>query len=217
MVTPMAAKPKRSASAKTSAKTPAGSALAAPVAEKPAAKKPAVKLPPVDAKTLGQIVDLANRVADSAVKRRDPQLEIPARTLSNVRFNKARKIIEMGGQTNSRQLFNLSQAKSYMQTLLVATGCKALIDQQKNEGGLGMVDADAAGEGLEKNRLSSAGRGGDEASLAHTQRSDEIDGARCEFGVPWCFQKDAAVGEKRCEFVELQRGLPLAGGNVFDE
>ncbi|RLS81848.1 MAG: DNA topoisomerase VI, partial [Planctomycetota bacterium] len=119
----MAAKPKRSASAKTSA----GSALAPP-----AAKKPAVKLPPVDAKTLGQIVDLANRVADSAVKRRDPQLEIPARTLSNVRFNKARKIIEMGGQTNSRQLFNLSQAKSYMQTLLVATGCKALIDQQKS-------------------------------------------------------------------------------------
>ncbi|MSR25829.1 MAG: DNA topoisomerase VI, partial [Planctomycetaceae bacterium] len=128
----MAAKPKRSASAKTSAKTSAGSALAAPVAEKPAAKKPAVKLPPVDAKTLGQIVDLANRVADSAVKRRDPQLEIPARTLSNVRFNKARRIIEMGGQTNSRQLFNLSQAKSYMQTLLVATGCKALIDQQKS-------------------------------------------------------------------------------------
>jgi adenylyl-sulfate kinase len=131
MVPPMAAKPKRSASAKTSAKTPAGSALAAPVAEKPAAKKPAVKLPPVDAKTLGQIVDLANRVADSAVKRRDPQLEIPARTLSNVRFNKARKIIEMGGQTNRRQLFNLSQAKSYMQTLLVATGCKQLIEQQK--------------------------------------------------------------------------------------
>lgn len=128
MVPPMAAKPKRSASTKT----PAGSAQAAPAATKPAAKKPAVKLPPVDAKTLGQIVDLANRVADSAVKRRDPQLEIPARTLSNVRFNKARKIIEMGGQTNSRQLFNLSQAKSYMQTLLVATGCKALIDQQKS-------------------------------------------------------------------------------------
>jgi DNA topoisomerase-6 subunit A len=37
----------------------------------------------------------------------------------------------MGGQTNRRQLFNLSQAKSYMQTLLVATGCKQLIEQQK--------------------------------------------------------------------------------------
>ena len=37
----------------------------------------------------------------------------------------------MGSQKNRRHLFNLSQAKSYMQTLLVATGCKSLIDQQK--------------------------------------------------------------------------------------
>jgi DNA topoisomerase VI subunit A len=89
------------------------------------------KLPPIDLKTLGLIVDLADEVAAAAEKRRDPHLEIPTRSLSNVRFNKSRKIIEMGGQTNRRQLFNLSQAKSYMQTLLVATGCKALIDQQK--------------------------------------------------------------------------------------
>jgi DNA topoisomerase VI subunit A len=91
----------------------------------------AVKLPPVDVKTRSLIVNLADEVASAAEKRRDPHLEIPTRSLSNVRFNKSRKIIEMGGQTNRRQLFNLSQAKSYMQTLLVATGCKQLIEQQK--------------------------------------------------------------------------------------
>ena len=96
-----------------------------------AAATTAVKLPQVDVKTLGLIVDLADEVASAAEKRRDPHLEIPTRSLSNVRFNKSRKIIEMGGQTNRRQLFNLSQAKSYMQTLLVATGCKQLIEQQK--------------------------------------------------------------------------------------
>ena len=85
-------------------------------------------LPPVDRKTRKLIIDLANDVAVAAEKRRDPHLDIPARSLSNVRFNKSRKIIEMGGQKNRRQLFNLSQAKSYMQTLLVATGCKSLID-----------------------------------------------------------------------------------------
>ena len=93
------------------------------------ASKP--KLPPVDIKTHRLIVQLADGVVTAAEKRRDPQLSIPTRSLSNVRFNKSRKIIEMGTQTNCRQLFNLSQAKSYMQTLLVATGCKALIDQQK--------------------------------------------------------------------------------------
>jgi len=88
-------------------------------------------LPPVDKKTRKLIVGLADEVEKAAEKRRDPHLDIPTRSLSNVRFNKSRKIIEMGGQKNRRHLFNLSQAKSYMQTLLVATGCKSLIDQQK--------------------------------------------------------------------------------------
>ncbi len=98
---------------------------------KSTSKAPAEKLPPVDLKTRKLIMGLADEVAAAAERRRDPSLDIPARTLSNVRFNKARKIIEMGSQKNRRQLFNLSQAKSYMQTLLVATGCKQLIDQQK--------------------------------------------------------------------------------------
>ncbi len=37
----------------------------------------------------------------------------------------------MGGGKNNRELFNLSQAKSYMQTLLVGSGCKRLIEQGK--------------------------------------------------------------------------------------
>jgi DNA topoisomerase-6 subunit A len=37
----------------------------------------------------------------------------------------------MGKNTNRRQLFNLSQAKSYMQTMLVASGAKQLIEQGK--------------------------------------------------------------------------------------
>ena len=37
----------------------------------------------------------------------------------------------MGSGTNRRELFNLAQARSYMQTLLVASGCKQLIEQGK--------------------------------------------------------------------------------------
>lgn len=95
------------------------------------AKPPRVKLPPVDEKTRKLIVGLADGVATAAARQRDPHLDIPTRSLSNVRFNKSKRIIEMGSQKNCRQLFNLSQAKSYMQTLLVASGCKQLIDQQK--------------------------------------------------------------------------------------
>src|SRR5690606_7730039 len=41
------------------------------------------------------------------------------------------RILEMGSAKNRRQLFDLSQAKSYMRTMLVASGTKRLLDQGK--------------------------------------------------------------------------------------
>lgn len=84
-----------------------------------------------DRKTLGSIRGLADTVVQSAERGRAPYVDIPSRSLSNVRFNKSKRIIEMGNGTNRRELFNLAQARSYMQTLLVASGCKQLIDQGK--------------------------------------------------------------------------------------
>jgi DNA topoisomerase-6 subunit A len=84
-----------------------------------------------DRKTLGSISDLADTVIQSAERGRAPYVDIPSRSLSNVRFNQSKRIIEMGSGTNRRELFNLAQARSYMQTLLVASGCKQLIDQGK--------------------------------------------------------------------------------------
>jgi DNA topoisomerase-6 subunit A len=91
-----------------------------------------------DKKTRGEIVRLAGEVIETASRQRDLHLEIPSRSLSNVRYNKSKRFIEMGKSTNRRQLFNLSQAKSYMQTLLVANGCKGLIDRGKTNSIRGM-------------------------------------------------------------------------------
>jgi len=44
----------------------------------------------------------------------------------------------MGKNTTRRQLFNLSQAKSYMQTMLVASGATQLIEQGKTTSIRGM-------------------------------------------------------------------------------
>ena len=92
---------------------------------------PRADMSPRDKKTLSQIKGLADDVLAAAEKSRDPSLDIPARSLSNVRYNKTKRFIEMGSGKNRRQLFNLSQAKAYMQTMLVASGCKQLIDQGK--------------------------------------------------------------------------------------
>ena len=84
----------------------------------------AVTLTSKDKKTLGSIRGLADGVVQSAERGRAPYVEIPSRSLSNVRFNQSKRIIEMGGGANRRELFNLGQARSYMQTLLVGSGCK---------------------------------------------------------------------------------------------
>lgn len=85
-----------------------------------------------DKRTMGALRELATQVVEFAERSRAPHMDIPSRSLSNVRFNQSRKIIEMGSGSNRRELFNLSQAKSFMQTVLVASGCKQLIEQGKS-------------------------------------------------------------------------------------
>jgi DNA topoisomerase-6 subunit A len=93
--------------------------------------KKKVKLPPRDKKTLTELNGLADGVVTAANRRGDLHVDIPARSLSNVRYNRRKQFIEMGRNTNRRQLFNLSQAKSFMQTMLVASGATQLIEEGK--------------------------------------------------------------------------------------
>lgn len=83
------------------------------------------KLNAPDRRTYERIVGLADGVVKAADSAKDPALKIPARTLSNVKYNQKKRIIEMGEGKNERQLFNLNQAKSYMQTMWVASGCES--------------------------------------------------------------------------------------------
>jgi DNA topoisomerase-6 subunit A len=94
-------------------------------------QKTASELNPRDRKTMDSIVGLADGVVKLAGRGRVPYVDIPSRSLSNVNYSKRRKILEMGSSTNRRELFNLAQARSYMQTLLVGSGCKQLIEQGK--------------------------------------------------------------------------------------
>ena len=97
-----------------------------------ATKKAApVKLSARDKKTNDSLVGLADKVVTAAKNRKDPYVEIPSRTLANVHYSPRKRILEMGSAKNRRQLFDLSQAKAYMRTMLVASGCKKLIMQGK--------------------------------------------------------------------------------------
>jgi DNA topoisomerase-6 subunit A len=89
------------------------------------------KLTPQDKKTLASLKSLADGVVQVAERSRPPHMDVPSRSLSNARYNKSKRYIEMGNNTTRRELFNLSQAKAYMQTLLIGSGCKQLIEQGK--------------------------------------------------------------------------------------
>ena len=78
------------------------------------------------------IEQLADQIVGQAAKGSDPALEIPIRSLSNIKFNAKSRLIEMGKNTQQRSLFNYGQAKRFMQTMLVASKCKELIDAGKS-------------------------------------------------------------------------------------
>ncbi len=84
-----------------------------------------------DKKTLMKIDALGESVVKSSLAQRDPHVDIPMRTVSNTKFNKSKRILEMGSNAQRRNLFNLSMAKKFMQTVLLADGFKDLIEAGK--------------------------------------------------------------------------------------
>ncbi|HEY3227464.1 MAG TPA: DNA topoisomerase IV subunit A [Planctomycetota bacterium] len=77
-----------------------------------------------------RLIGLADLVVEAAQKKRDPEIEIPVRALSNVAFNPKRRIIEMGKATQGRSFFNMGMARKFMQTILVAD---ALAELQRSD------------------------------------------------------------------------------------
>ncbi len=82
-------------------------------------------------KTLKKLGELAQGVVKTVLKGVDPSLEIPSRSLSNVSFDEKKSIIELGDQKQQRQLFNVGHARKFMQTFLIASACKDLIEAEK--------------------------------------------------------------------------------------
>ena len=69
-----------------------------------------------DRETIGKIKGLGEGVVKSSLALKEPVVDIPLRTVSNTRFNKKRRILEMGANKQHRELFNFGQARKFMQT-----------------------------------------------------------------------------------------------------
>lgn len=81
--------------------------------------------------TLAKISTLADRVATAANRGKPPAFDVPSRTKANTRWDRKAGILRMGDATQTRELFNLNQAKGFMQTMLHAAGVKSLLEADK--------------------------------------------------------------------------------------
>ncbi|MCB9846502.1 MAG: DNA topoisomerase IV subunit A [Phycisphaeraceae bacterium] len=91
-----------------------------------------------DAKTARSLRDLADGVVKSSLAGREPKFDVPTRAASNTKWNKSRGILQMGPASNTRELFSLGQARSFMQTLLHAQSIQKLLQQGKTSSLRGM-------------------------------------------------------------------------------
>lgn len=74
----------------------------------------------------GRLVGIADTVIGAAKAGKEPLFKIPVRALSNVEFSKSKRIIELKNNKTERTLLNLSTAKKFMQTVLVADALAVL-------------------------------------------------------------------------------------------
>src|SRR5580658_3579126 len=74
--------------------------------------------------TAKKIEVLADSIIESGSAHQDPSVDIPTRALSNVSFDAKKRILRMGNNKQARNFYNLSQAKKFMQTVLIASGAK---------------------------------------------------------------------------------------------
>lgn len=73
---------------------------------------------------------LGDKLVNDIIKGDNPNIEIPIRALSNVIFDRKTGQLALGDKTSKRYYFNVAHAKKFMQTLMVASFCKSLLDEK---------------------------------------------------------------------------------------
>lgn len=84
-----------------------------------------------DKETAVKLTTLAEGIVKSSLSGNEPKFEVPIRGPSNTKWLKSKGILQMGSATSTRQLFNLGQARKFMQTLLHSKSVDELLVADK--------------------------------------------------------------------------------------
>lgn len=117
---------------KKTSKKKVASSKKAPLRRRRGSAPPAVmSKAETDARTVSNIEGLAEGIVSQSLGLQDPSFDVPTRSRSNVHFDEKHRVLRMGDAAQQRLLFNLGQAKKFMQTILVADGCRDLVQAGK--------------------------------------------------------------------------------------
>jgi DNA topoisomerase-6 subunit A len=76
-----------------------------------------------------KITNLGNEVLDYLKKTKNPDVKLPIRALSNIYFDEKNKLIRLGSKVSHRTYLNVAHTRKFMQTLMIASECKRIINQ----------------------------------------------------------------------------------------
>lgn len=73
--------------------------------------------------------ELGQKVLEKIEKGENPYIEIPIRSLSNIIWDEKRGLITLGENKAKRYFFHVGHARKFMQTMLVASFCEKLLEE----------------------------------------------------------------------------------------
>ncbi len=85
-----------------------------------------------DKDTTKKLEQMGEQILKDVENKENPKIEIPIRSLSNVVYDEKSKTLSLGENVSKRYLFNVSHAKKFMQTTMVAAFCKDLLKEGIN-------------------------------------------------------------------------------------
>ena len=78
----------------------------------------------------GKLIGLGKEIMKDVEKKKNPKVEIPIRSMSNVVYDEKTKSLTLGDKTSKRYMFNVAHAKKFMQTMMIASYCKQILDER---------------------------------------------------------------------------------------
>lgn len=84
-----------------------------------------------DEETLRRLEKLGKKVVERIKEGDNPYLERPVRSRSNVEFDEDKELLALGDSKSKRYFMNIGHARKFMQSMLIASKCKELIEEER--------------------------------------------------------------------------------------